>query len=222
MNENNQEQEGITPNPQSSTGLYFLFFFLLLMILFIPEFRIGLGIAAGFIFNPLFSFGNNFPIYTIIATGIVLTLINTWARHHYTDWIQMAKIQQKMKSFNKVYREVLMKRDENKIAKLKKIQMKYMSESMESQSKMMKATMITMFIVIAIFTWLWTFLQYQANYTYMAVPWAYKVDLNAMIVIFPAWLLIYSAITMPLAWVVQYIFKYFEFRKKLRMMGDEE
>ncbi len=222
MNGESQPLGEMQRNPQSSTGLYFFLFFLLLMILFIPEFRIGLGIAAGVVFNPLFSFGNNFPIYTIIATGIVLTLINTWARHHYTDWIQMAKIQQKMKAFNKVYREALMKRDESKIEKLKKIQMKYMSESMESQSRMMKATMITMFIVIAIFTWLWTFLQYQANYTYIAIPWSYKVDLNDMIVIFPAWLLIYSAITMPLAWIVQYIFKYFEFRKKLEEMGDEE
>ena len=210
------------PAPQtSSTSMYFLFFFLLMMILFIPELRMGLGAAAGLVFNPLFSFGNNYPIYTILTTGIVLTLINTWARHHYTDWIKMAKTQRKMKAFNKVYREALLKRDENKVEKLKKMQMKYMSESMEAQSQMMKATMITLLIVIAIFTWLWTFLEYDANYTYISVPWAFKVDLNQMIMIFPAWLVLYSAITMPLAWVVQYMFKYFEFKKKLLSMGEE-
>ncbi len=210
---------------QSPMGMYFFFFLLFFMILFIPSLRIALGIAAGFIFNPLFSFGGYYPLYTILATGVVLTLINVWARHHYTDWIQMAKVQEKMRAFNKfyrkAYREAMEKNNPARLEKLRKLQIKYAAESMSVQSNTMKATMITLFIVIAIFTWLWTFMQYQANYTYIAVPWSSLVDMNDMFLIFPVWLWLYSAITMPLAWVVQYIFKYFEFKKRLAAGGEE-
>ncbi|NPA76113.1 MAG: DUF106 domain-containing protein [Euryarchaeota archaeon] len=192
-----------------------LFMLLMMMIMFIPELRTALGNAAGIIFTPLFSFGGKYPIYTILSTGVVLTLINVWARHYFADWIQVAKVQAKMKAFNKVYREAVMKQDTAKLEKLKELQAQYMNESMSSQSKMMKSTMITLLIVIAIFTWLWTFMQYIAIYTYMAVPWNFAVDMNSSF-IFPSWLWMYSAVTMPLAWVVQYIFKYFEFTKKLK------
>ena len=210
---------------QSSMGIYFFLFFLLLMILFIPSLRDGLGEAAGLLFDPLFSFGGIYPLYTILSTGIVLTLINVWARHHYTDWIEMAKVQGKMRAFNKFYREAyrdaITKNNPARLEKLKKLQMKYTSDSMKVQSNTMKATSITLIIVIAIFTWLWWFMQNEATYTYIAVPWNPVVDMNSMFLIFPVWLWIYSAITMPLAWVVQYIFKYFEFSKKLRVEEGE-
>ena len=219
------EERMNTQPAQSSTGIYFFLFFLLLMILFIPSLRIGLGKAAGFVFDPLFSFGGFYPLYTILATGVVLTLINVWARHHYTDWIEMAKIQEKMRAFNKFYRkayqDAITKNNPAKLDKLKKLQMKYAGESMKAQSNTMKATMITLLIVIAIFTWLWTFMQYEAKYTYITIPWSYKVDMNSIFLIFPIWLWLYSAITMPLAWAVQYIFKYFEFRKKLTVEEGE-
>jgi len=218
-----KQSEGTTAVGQKSsmTSIYFMVFFLLMIILFIPGIRTALGVAAGVIFNPLFAFNGQYPLYTILSTGVVLTLINVWARHHYTDWIKMAKSQAKMKAFNQVYREAMRKQDLAKIEKLKKKQMEYMSESMETQSQMMKATMITLLIVIAIFTWLWTFMQYIASYTYMAVPWSFNVDMNSSF-LFPWWLWLYSGITMPLAWVVQYIFKYFEFTKKLEELGEHE
>ncbi len=213
MNEPQPRDQQQSPAQNSST-MYFMLFFLFMLILFIPGLRIALGVAAGIVLNPLFSFGGNYPIYTIIASGLVLTLINVWARHHYTDWIKMARVQAKMKAFNKVYREAMMKQDMSKMEKLKKLQTKYMAESMESQSQMMKATTITFLIVIAIFSWLWIFMQSIASYTLMAVPWSFTVDMNSSLM-FPYWLWVYSAVTMPLAWVVQYIFKYFEFREKL-------
>ena len=210
----NKEEEQIPRNPQASSTSYFLVFFLMMMALFIPGIRSALGYAAGVVMTPLFSFGGDYPIYTILASGFVLTLINVWARHHFTDWIKMARSQAKMKAFNKVYREAMMKQDLAKLEKLKKLQMQYMSESMETQSQMMKATTITFILVIAIFSWLWIFMQSIATYTIMAVPWNFRVDMNHSL-IFPYWLWIYSAVTMPLAWVVQYIFKYFEFRNRL-------
>ncbi len=210
------DETPVVPKQQSTmSGMYMVFTFLMLMILFIPSLRTGLGYLAGLIFEPLFSFGYGYPLYTLLATGIVVTLINTWSRHYFTDWVKMAKMQKKMSAFNKVYREALKKQDMNRLEKLKKLQTKYMAENMEIQGNTMKATMSTMFIVIAIFTWLWLFLQTKVTYTLVAIPWSNQIELTMVQYLFPNWLLIYSALTMPLAWVVTYIFKFFEFRKKL-------
>ncbi len=218
------ETPGATPTPPKQSGmssLYMTITMLMFLVLFIPSLREALGIAAGYVLEPLFSFNYNYPLYTFLATGILVTLINTWARHHYTDWISMARMQVKMKAFNKVYREAVRKQDTNQIEKLKKMQTKYMSENMQIQSNTMKATMFTMFIVIAIFTWLWVFLQTKTHYTLIAIPWTNVLELNRVQYLFPNWLLIYSALTMPLSWVVTYIFKYMEFRKKLREFPAE-
>ena len=204
------------PQMKSSvTQMYLLFMLLFMIVIFIPELRFALGRAAGFVLEPLFSFNYRYPIYTMLAMGVLVTLINSAAAHHYTNWITMAKNQARMRAFNEVYREALRKQDMAKLEKLRKIQLKLSAESMETQSQTMKGTMITWLIVIAIFTWLWLFMQYSIPYTYVAIPWAHAVDLNKVSYLFPNWLLIYSSFTMPLAWVVRYIFKYFEFRKKL-------
>ncbi len=204
------------PAMKSSTmQLYLLFMMLFMIVIFVPQLRFALGNAAGIILTPLFSFNYRYPLYTMLSTGVLVTLINSAAAHHYTDWIKMAKNQARMRAFNEVYREAIRKQDMAKIEKLKKLQLKFSAEGMEMQSQTMKATMITWLFVIAIFTWLWLFMQYSIPYTYVAIPWSHAVDLNHVGYWFPNWLLIYSAFTMPLAWVVRYIFKYFEFKKKL-------
>jgi len=216
------DETPVVPKQQSTmSGMYMFFTFLMLMILFIPSLRTSLGYIAGLIFEPLFSFGYMYPLYTLLATGIVVTLINTWSRHYFTDWVKMARMQKKMSAFNKVYREALKKQDMNRLDKLKKLQTKYMAENMEIQGNTMKATMFTMFIVIAIFTWLWLFLQTKVTYTLIAIPWSNQIELTMVQYLFPNWLLVYSALTMPLAWVVTYIFKFFEFRKKLEELPSE-
>ena len=209
------------PKQSSMSSLYMMITLFMFLILFIPSLREALGIAAGIVLEPLFAFHYNYPLYTFLATGILVTLINTWARHHYTDWVSMARMQAKMKAFNKVYREAVRKQDTNQIEKLRKMQTKYMTENMQIQSNSMKATMFTMFIVIAIFTWLWVFLQTKTHYTLIAIPWSNVIELNRTQYLFPNWLLIYSAFTMPLSWVVTYIFKYMEFRKKIRELPAE-
>ncbi len=214
-------QESVVPRQSGMSGMYMMFTFLMLMILFIPSLRYALGNIAGIVLEPVFSFNYQYPLYTFLATGILVTLINTWARHHFTDWINMARIQVKMKAFNKVYREAMQKQDLNKLEKLKKLQAKYMTENMAIQSNSMKATMFTMFIVISIFTWLWLFLQSKVSYTLIAIPWSNVIELNRVQYLFPNWLLIYSALTMPLSWVVTYIFKFYEFRKKLSELPSE-
>lgn len=205
-----------TPQMSSSTmQMYLLFMLLFMIVVFIPELRFALGHIVGFVLEPLFSFNYKYPLYTMLSTGILITIINSVATHHYTDWIKMAKNQARMSAFNKVYMEALRKQEMAKVEKLQKIQLKISAESMELQAQTMKATIVTWLIVIAIFTWLWLFMQDSASYTYLAIPWSNAVDLNKIYLIFPTWFLIYSAFTFPLGWVVRYIFKYFEFRKKL-------
>ena len=211
-----QPQMPARPRQSGMSSLYMMITLFMFFILFIPSLREALGTAVGYVLGPLFSFNYNYPLYTFLATGILVTLINTWAMHYYTDWVKMARIQAKMKAFNKVYREAVRNRDTNQIEKLKKFQTQYMAENMEAQSNSMKATMFTMLLVIAIFTWLWVFLQTKTHYTLLAIPWSNAIELNRTLYLFPNWLLIYSGFTLPLSWVVRYMFKYMEFRKKIK------
>ncbi len=216
-NEEVSEQKEAIPQQPMNT-MYFLIMMIFMVIIFIPQLRYSLGYAAGIVMDPLFSFSYSYPLYTMLATGVLVTLINSAAAHYYTDWIAMARIQQKTRAFNKVYREAMQKRDMAKVEKLRKLQMKYMAESTRVQGNTMKATLITWLFVIAIFTWLWLFVEYKIDYTYIAIPWSFSLELNHVSFLFPNWILVYSAFTFPLAWVVRYIFKYFEFRKRLEAM----
>ena len=217
-NEAGAAQERPASNPGS---IYMLMTMLMLFILFIPGLRTAMGQGAGILLEPIFAFDYRYPLYTLLATGILVTLINTLSRHYFADWIEMERMRVKMSAFNKVYREAVRKQDMAKIEKLKKMQVKHMSEQMEVQGRTMKATSFTMLIVIAIFTWLWLFLSDRVSYTLVAIPWSNQVDLTRVAFLFPNWLLIYSALTMPLAWVVTYIFKFLEFRRKLESEEEE-
>ncbi len=211
-------QERPRSNPSS---LYMMMTMLMLFVLIIPGLRTALGIGAGIVLEPIFAFNYAYPLYTLLATGILVTLINTFSRHYFADWIEMERMRVKTSAFNKVYREAVRKQDMNKIEKLKKMQMQNMAEQMEVQGRMMKATTFTMIIVIAIFSWLWIFLSDKVDYTLVAIPWSNSVNLLKVSFLFPNWLLIYSALTMPLAWVVTYIFKFLEFRRKLESYQEE-
>ncbi len=218
-----EEAQQVEERPKSNPGnVYMIMTMIMLLILFVPGLRTALGEGAGILLEPIFAFDYRYPLYTLLAAGILVTLINTLSRHYFADWIEIERMRVKMNAFNKVYREAVRKQDMAKIEKLKKLQVKYMAENMEVQGRTMKATTFTMLIVIAIFSWLWIFLSSRVDYLLVAIPWSNQVVLTKVSFMFPNWLLIYSALTMPLAWVVTYIFKFLEFRRVLESEYKEE
>ncbi len=201
-------------NPMGMTGLYFVFIMVVMTILLFPSLRNALAIGVGYIFNPVFGFGGLYPIMTIVATGILLTIINTYARHYFMDWFQMARIQEKTKYLSQKMREAYRTRDMGKIGKYQKVQSKILQEQMKVSGDQMKPMIVTFIFIIAIWTWLYDFLL-TASVKYYNLPWASNVDITGGISFFPYWIILYSFFTYSLGYFISYIFRLYEFKKRL-------
>jgi uncharacterized membrane protein (DUF106 family) len=91
---------------QTSMG-FFILLMLAFLILFDPTIRETLGSAVGAVFYPAFGFGGDFPVLTIFIGGSVVICISAVIRHFATDWLAMAKTQDRMRAFQKEYREAM-------------------------------------------------------------------------------------------------------------------
>lgn len=217
------------PAPRQSgsmMGFYFLFMMLSFIIILSPQIRDGIAYGIGFAFYPIFGFNGTLPVLTIIFAGVIITLINTYSRHYFSDWIKFGKVQNKMKALQKKSREAMRSRDMAKINQYRKLQQKMMPEQMEMMNAQMKPTMLTMLIVIAIFTWLYVFLGgYKSIYPtqlatlkYFNVPWASNLRFNAYYFIIPYWMIVSSLFTAVFSQVTTYLFKMYEFTKRLKTL----
>ncbi|MEM3210528.1 MAG: EMC3/TMCO1 family protein [Thermoplasmata archaeon] len=203
--------------PASYSGLYFMILMLVMFVILIPEIRDALAIGVGFIFTPLLGFNGQFPILTIVFAALLLTIINMYARHYFIDWFEMAKLQEKTRFISKKMREAYRARDMGKIEKYRKVQQKLMMDQMKSQQDQMKPMIITIVIVIAIFTWLYYFLSHAPVKTFNT-PWAFNIDITGGISLFPNWLILYTFFTFPLGYFITYLFKIYEFHKRLKQL----
>jgi len=208
-----------SPNPAGSmTSLYFIFFMVIMMILIFPDFRNALAIGVGYVFTPLLGFGGKFPVLTMIFAGLLLTIINMYARHYFVNWYEAARIQEKVKYISKKMREAYRTRDTGKVQKFQKIQQKLMMDQMKISQDQMKPMVVTLIIVIAIFSWLYYFLDsIPPLLRVFAMPWTWPsgIDITGGISMFPYWLILYSFFTFPLGYFITYLFKMYEFRKRL-------
>ncbi|MGC8663323.1 MAG: DUF106 domain-containing protein [Thermoplasmata archaeon] len=207
-------------NPVGSmTGIYFAFFMVIMMILLFPGFRNALAVGVGYVFTPLLGFGGKFPVLTIIFAGLLLTIINMYARHYFVNWYEAARIQHKTKYISRKVRDAYRTRDIGKVQKYQKVQQKLMVDQMKISQEQMKPMIVTLIIVIAIFSWLYYYLDSIPGYLRVfAMPWTWPsgIDITGGISMFPYWLILYSFFTFPLGYFITYLFKLYEFRKRLR------
>ena len=213
------ETETKVPTAGSSQFLYMFMMMFVMIIMFIPTLRLLLASIVGLLLDPLITFNYSFPIFTIFCAALCMGIITTVVRHKFIDWIQMAKTNNKMKAFNKLYREIYMSKNQAKIDKVKKMRSKMTTEHMEISTSQMKPTMMTMILVIAVFSWVWFFIAILDN-AYIAVPWHSAVNLETSTLL-PNWILLYSLCSIPFALLVQYIMKIYDFSKRLNVEVEE-
>jgi len=209
------------PASASSTLLMMLSFMLVLLMMFDTATRDGVSALMNGILYPLIGLGGRYPVFTLIAAGLLMTAITTLIRNHTTDWVQMAENQKKMSAFNKELREARMAGNTKKVDKLMKIQPEIMKMSMESSSSQMKLMPITMLVAIPIFFWISYFIYTEASSIIFSVPWEYNAHLTSSHVL-PNWILLYSLLSLPVGQVLQRGLKYMDFRKELAELEENE
>jgi len=213
-----------TKPPSQDTGSFMMLFSLmfLLFIMFNPELRLLLGDVVGIVFFPLIGFNNEWPVLSLMFAGLIMTFLSIVLRHKHTDWISMAKSQKMMKALGQARKEATLAGDQKRMEKLLVEQKKRGQEQMIQSSMQMKSTMSSFVFIIAIFTWVAIFIGSLENKTF-SIPWATNVYLTRggpVLKLAPAWIFIYSLVSIPLGQVIQKVLKEHSFKKRLEEMDS--
>ena len=164
------------------------------------------------------------PIVTLFVVGAIMASLSAILRSFFMDMIEQAKTQQIMSAFNKELRQARLENNTNKIKKLTSMQPQMMAKNMENSNKMMKAMPFTMIVIIPLFLWVRYFVDVtvrEAGNLAFSVPWAH-LDLMQTIWFMPAWILVYTMISIPFGQIVNRLIRTYKFKKYLKQMDSAE
>ncbi|MFQ5909746.1 MAG: DUF106 domain-containing protein [Thermoplasmata archaeon] len=201
--------------------LMYMMIILSLMVLFMPELRLGFGALVGVILEPVIGFNGELAVISLMFAGFITGSISIIIRHFTTDWVGLARSQKTMSAFNKVWREALMSGNHAKIERLKELRTETMQESLSIQKSQLKTFGVTMFMIIIIFAWLVSFVDSGAVSSRFSVPWSYDADMRGVAWIIPHWVLLYAVLSSPLTLLLPRILKWYTFKKRLESEEDD-
>jgi len=211
------------PAKKSGGSFTTIFTLLLVYIVLIDPFKLGirtkLGVWSGYVLDPVFGFGGRWPVLTILLAGTFTIVVTTVIRHFTTDWLEQARMGAYMRSFNK---ELLAARKENNTYKVKKLQDRQpdvMRMQQEMQAKQMRTMPLTTVVVVPLFAWLFLFLE-RLGYWWFSAPWNPRVDMFSSTV-FPHYMLLYMALSIPLGALVQKAMKYASWKERWQSRHPE-
>ncbi|KAF5074015.1 Integral membrane protein EMC3/TMCO1-like protein [anaerobic digester metagenome] len=207
------------PKATTSRMLLIFVFIMAIFVMFDNNLRTALGKIVGYGLEPIWGFDGSFPVVSLFITGAFMTTLSIVVRHFFTDYVKQARSQKIMSAFNK---EMQAARKENNTYKLKKmleLQPKMMEESMKQTTTQMKLMPVTMLIIIPIFAWLAVFVG-NLESAVITVPWSNFADLKEAYVL-PAWVLLYSLISVPFGQLLSRGLRYYSFKKRLNELKAE-
>ena len=185
-------------------GLYIALLFMLLMMVSysISWLRLGVGKGIDSVFAPLVE-SFNIPFFILIvilsaATGLYSSIIQKYT----IDYERMTEVQDRMKDFQKEYREAMLSQDEKRIKKLDTKKDRMMREQLELSQQQFKPMAYILVLTVPIFFWLLYRLS-QINNT-ITVPYYGTLSLTApMIWVIPAWIIWYMICSITISQVIR-------------------
>lgn len=191
-----------------------------------------IGGALNVVFQ-IFAFDGKYPIVTLMIVGAIMIILTSALRTLFTDTIKQQKAAAYNSAFQKEMRKARLENNTFKLKKLTEMQPKIMAESMESSNQMMKTMPLTMIVVVPMFLWVRYFVNVTLDPATMgemvriiSVPWAMiqgtgGLDVTSTMAIFPAWVLIYSLISIPIGQIVMRLVRTYQFKKRLAKLEAE-
>lgn len=207
------------PKPKAGSLMTFVAIAAVMFIMFNEDLRNGIGRWVGVALDPVFGFDGRWPVLTILLAGTLMVLATTLIRHFTTDWLEQARISAYMRSFNK---ELMAARKENNTYKMKKLQDRQpevLKMQQEMSAKQMRTMPVTMIVVVPLFAWLFLFLE-DLDYWWYSAPWNPQVDMFGTTV-FPHYILLYMALSIPLGALVQKAMKYASWKERWQRRHPE-
>ena len=164
-------------------------------------------------------FGGKYPVVTLMLMGSIMVLLSSGLRTLMTDTLEQQKAQSFSSAYQKELRQARLDNNLYKVKKLMDLQPVMMQKSMESSNQMMKSMPWTMLIVVPIFLWVRYFVAvtlYDAGMQIISVPWAMNaINLTDVYWFMPAWILVYSLVSIPLGQIVMRLVRAYQFKKHL-------
>jgi uncharacterized membrane protein (DUF106 family) len=178
-------------------------FMLLVMWVYTVEWlRSGVGRGIDGIFAPLLDVFK-IPFYLLIVILSAFTGLYSSIIQKYTiDYSKMTESQERMKEFQKEYREATLSQDEKKIKKLDAKRDRVMKEQMELSQQQFKPMIYIMILTIPIFFWL--LYRLAGTTSTITLPY-YGVHAltDAIIWVIPAWILWYMICSITISQVIR-------------------
>lgn len=182
-----------------------------------------IGEKLNFVFQYI-DMDGEMPIVTLFIVGFVMASLSAILRSFFMDMIGQAKSQQLMSAYNKELRQARLENNSFKIKKLTEMQPQMMAKNMENSNKMMKSMPYTMIVIIPLFLWVRYFVNVtvkEAGTLTFSVPWA-ELSLLSDIWIMPAWILVYTMVSVPWGQIVNRLIRMIKFKKYLKTIESEE
>ncbi|MEN6395828.1 MAG: EMC3/TMCO1 family protein [Methanoregula sp.] len=185
-------------------GLYIALLFKMLMMISysIERLRVGVGQGIDSLFAPLVeSFGIPFFILIVIlsaATGLYSSIIQKYT----IDYERMTDVQDRMKEFQKEYREAMLSQDEKKIKKMDTKKDRMMKEQLELSQQQFKPMAYILVLTVPIFFWL--LYRLSMINTTITLPYFGTISLTAPIIwVIPAWIVWYMICSITISQVIR-------------------
>ena len=215
--------------PMSSKTMFGMLAVMMVMMI-VMTFRAQIGSALDVVFKYIAFDGKN-PVLTLVIAGLIMITVSTVVRSLMSDPIQMARNQQIQSDFNKEFRQARIENNLFKMKKLQEMQPQIMAMSMEASTQQMKVMPISMIVLLPVYAWVWFFINPESvgGGTYFAegmavahIPWAESFDLNTYLMgFFPAWIIIYTMVSMPIGQIENRLLRYIFLKKHLRELDLE-
>ena len=184
-----------------------------------------IGKLLNYVFQ-FIDFGGKYPVATLMLVGSIMIILSSGLRTLLTDTLEQQRSQAINSAFQKELRQARADNNMYKMKKLMDMQPQIMAKSMESSNKMMKSMPYTMIIVVPMFLWVRYFVDVtlaNAGTQIISVPWSLApigVNLTEYYV-FPAWVLIYSLISIPIGQIIMRLVRTYQFKKRLEALESE-
>ncbi len=214
-------------SPEQKKFMMFQMIYLLVSITMIfvitsESLRSSIGNGLNSIFYPLVGFQGQYPILTIVVSGILIGVIMSVPRYFFTDWLRMGRIQNRSRAFSKAYREAMAKNQRDKLQKMRKLQMDMMVESQMVSMNTLKPLMVLTIFIFLFFIWLYVFVA-DLSYQLITLPWAANVNIaTSSLSVFPSWIVIYMFSNLTIGYFTTMVIKYVDFSYKLRKAETAE
>lgn len=184
---------------------------LMLFIMIDPALSAALGAGMSFVLNPTIGFAGHVPVVSVFFAGAITGVLSTGLRHWSSDYIALERGRIMQKSFQKEMSDARLKRDVDRVERLKRAQPFVMSQTMEANYATMRPAVGTMIVALAVFGWLNVFLTKVVTVSFISLPWASSWPLHGSFG-FPYWVVLYMVMSLPLTVSIGAVLKLWRYR----------